>query len=86
MFLSIVKEMQKQFPEQLETFVYYLERHIEVDGGHHSHLATQMTAELIDNSEEREMEALNHITEALQARVNLWNAIQNEIEMSVEMA
>lgn len=86
MFLSIVKEMQKQFPEQLETFVYYLERHIEVDGGHHSHLATQMTAELIDNSDEREMEALNHITEALQARVNLWNAIQNEIEMSVEMA
>ncbi len=86
MFLSIVKEMQKQFPEQLETFVYYLERHIEVDGGHHSHLAIEMTAELIDNSQEKEMEALQHVAEALQARVNLWDAIQKEIEMSVEMA
>ena len=45
-----------------------------------------MTAELIDNSQEKEMEALQHVAEALQARVNLWDAIQKEIEMSVEMA
>jgi hypothetical protein len=83
MFLSIVKEMQKQFPAQLETFVYYLERHIEVDGDHHSLLAQQMTNELINNSTELEVEALQYVAKSLQARVNLWDSILVEIESEI---
>lgn len=83
MFLSIVKEMQKQFPAQLETFVYYLERHIEVDGDHHSQLAQQMTNELINNSTELEVEALQYVAKSLQARVNLWDSILVEIESEI---
>jgi hypothetical protein len=83
MFLSIVKEMQQQFPAQLETFVYYLERHIEVDGDHHSLLAQQMTNELIQNSNEKELEALSYVATALRARVALWDSILMQIEKTV---
>lgn len=83
MFLSIVKEMQLQFPEQLETFVYYLERHIEVDGDHHSILAQQMTKELINNSVELEQESLQYVVKSLRARVALWNSILVQIENNV---
>jgi hypothetical protein len=82
MFLSIVREMQNQFPDELGTFLYYLERHIEVDGGHHSHLATSMTDELIGDSEEKRTQAESAVRSALKARINLWNAILEEIEMS----
>jgi hypothetical protein len=83
MFLSIVREMQQQFPAQLETFVYYLERHIEVDGDHHSLLAQQMTNELIQHSQEKEVEALNYVASALRARVALWDSILMQIENKV---
>lgn len=83
MFYSIVKEMQIQFPQQLETFVYYLERHIEVDGDHHSILAQQMTNELIDNSIELEQEALQFVVSSLRARVTLWDSIHAQIQNKV---
>lgn len=68
-------------PEQLESFVYYLERHIEVDGGHHSHLAMQMTKELMEGSIEKELEALQFVSKSLKARIDFWNAIEKQIEV-----
>jgi Protein of unknown function (DUF3050) len=75
MFISLVKEINKQFPGKVDTFLYYLERHIEVDGDHHSHLAYQMTAELCGNDETKWAEAEVAVTEALQERINLWDSI-----------
>jgi hypothetical protein len=75
MFISLVKEINKQFPGKVDTFLYYLERHIEVDGDHHSHLAYQMTAELCGNNEAKWAEAEVAVTEALQERINLWDSI-----------
>ncbi|MCW3127556.1 MAG: hypothetical protein JWO03_3214 [Bacteroidetes bacterium] len=46
MFLGLIKELNKSLSGKLGILEYYIERHIEVDGGHHSHLAYQMTAEL----------------------------------------
>ena len=46
MFMGLVKDLSVQYPTQLAVFKYYLERHIEVDGDHHSHLAMEMVDEL----------------------------------------
>lgn len=78
MFLSIVRDLAEKFPEQISTFKYYLERHIEVDGNHHSNLAIKMTENLCQTDEQWQ-EAILAVKEALQLRINLWNAIYEQI-------
>lgn len=79
MFISMVKEINKQFPGKVDQFLYYLERHIEVDGDHHSQLAYQMTAELCGDDENKWAEAEQAVKKALQQRINLWNGISEAI-------
>lgn len=74
MFISFVAELNKQ-GHNADIFQYYLERHIEVDGDHHSHLAYKMTAELCGEDTAKWVEARNAVEQALQARVALWDAI-----------
>lgn len=81
MFISFVKELQKTAPKELTTMLYYLERHIEVDGDHHSHLAYEMTSELCGTDEQKWNEATAAVKSALQARIQLWNAISRQISM-----
>lgn len=75
MFLSFVKELHAQLPEKVGIFKYYLERHIEVDGEHHAHLAHRMTASLCGTDEARWQEATAAVIQALQHRIRLWDAI-----------
>ena len=79
MFMSIVDDLHKNFPDSISTFKYYLERHIEVDGGHHSQLALQMTANLCGDNDAFWQEAQKATIESLQKRILLWNGVQEEI-------
>jgi len=79
MFISIVRDLNQKFPDQLSLIKYYLDRHIEVDGDHHSHLALDMTAELCGDNEEHWKAAEEITIAALQQRINLWNGVYNEI-------
>lgn len=79
MFISIVKDIEAVFPESVSIFKYYLERHIEVDGDHHSHLALQMTSGLCGESEEHWQTAKEAVISALQNRMDLWNGAYQEI-------
>ncbi|SDZ93832.1 DUF3050 domain-containing protein [Pedobacter hartonius] len=79
MFISIVRDLNQKFPDQLSLIKYYLERHIEVDGDHHSHLALEMTAELCGDSEAYWKAAEEITVASLQQRINLWNGVYNEI-------
>ena len=74
MFVSFVQELNKQSTDKVSTFLYYLERHIEVDGGHHSHLAYKMTQQLCD-TEAKWVEATDAVKKALIARIALWDGI-----------
>ena len=79
MFVSFVAALQAQEPGGVDTFKYYIERHIEVDGDHHSHLAYQMTEELCGDDPAKWMEATEAVKSALHARIGLWNAIHASI-------
>ncbi len=80
MFLSIVEDLNKNFPDNIALFKYYLERHIEVDGGHHSQLALQMTTNLCKNNAAYWDEAEKAIKTCLERRIELWNGAFNMIQ------
>ncbi|GAB3691029.1 DUF3050 domain-containing protein [Spirosoma flavus] len=79
MFFSIVSDINKNFPDSISIFKYYLERHIEVDGDHHSHLALQMTANLCGDNDEYWEEAEQATIASLQKRIDLWNGVYKEL-------
>lgn len=79
MFVSILNDIDRNFPDSISIFKYYIERHIEVDGDHHSNLAIQMTDNLCGEDENKWDEALVSIKEALGKRINLWDGVFNEI-------
>jgi len=86
MFLSIVNDLNSKFPGQVSQFKYYLDRHIEVDGDHHSHLALEMTAELCGNDPQKWEEITAAAIIALQKRIGLWDGVYEEILSSRVMA
>jgi hypothetical protein len=75
MFQLIVDQLKQDAPKQVETLVYYLERHIEVDGDHHSQLAYRMMEELCGNDSDKWQGATNAAIESLQVRKALWDGI-----------
>lgn len=85
MFISIVGDMHRAFPDSVGTFKYYLERHIEVDGDHHSQLALQMTANLCGDNEQYWQEAEAAVVQCLQKRLGLWDGVYQEIAKRKEL-
>lgn len=73
MFHAIVSDLHQHAPEKIATFKYYLERHIEVDGDHHSHLALEMTANLCGENAVLWQQARQQTLACLQMRVRIWD-------------
>lgn len=79
MFVSLVNDIHNNFPDSISIFKYYLERHIEVDGDHHSHLALEMTSNLCGTNEQFWEDAEKASIESLQNRIKLWDGVYNQI-------
>jgi hypothetical protein len=75
MFQVIVDQLKKEAPDKIETLVYYLERHIEVDGGHHSEIAYRMMEHLCGEDETKWEKATQAAVDSLQVRLKLWDGI-----------
>lgn len=75
MFLQLIKGLQQEFPGKVDLVRYYVERHIEVDGGHHGELALQMTSQLCGDDETKWEACEQEVVAALQSRAALWDAI-----------
>ena len=84
MFYSIVQEINIKSEDQISIFKYYLDRHIEVDGDHHSHLAIKMTEELCGEDETKWEEATRYVIKSLEKRKELWDAVLDEIKAKRE--
>ncbi len=75
MFHKLLEQLYAEMPNKVSTFKYYIERHIEVDGDHHSHLAIEMVSELCGQDEQKWKEAEQAAQQALELRYGLWDAI-----------
>lgn len=73
MFTAIVEALKNENVEA-PTFLYYLERHIEVDGEEHGPLALRCLDELVGGSKELEELAMRAGLNALYMRKSLWDA------------
>lgn len=84
MFHAIVSDMHQKFPDSLSVFKYYLDRHIEVDGDHHSNLALEMTSNLCGTDANFWQESEEASIKSLQQRIALWDGIYDEIVLKKE--
>jgi hypothetical protein len=80
MFYSLVSELNERFPNTITKLKYYLDRHIEVDGDHHSHLAIEMVEELCGEDKAKWEESLTYIVRSLEQRKKLWDGVLAEIK------
>ncbi|CAI8360162.1 MAG: Uncharacterised protein [Owenweeksia sp. TMED14] len=79
MFTSIIKKMYKEHPSELSAFVYYLDRHIELDADEHGPMALKMIHNLCKDDDQKWQEVEDTSIEALKARLTFWNRIQNKL-------
>jgi hypothetical protein len=80
MFRSLVRDLNQQKPGSYATFLWYLERHIEVDGEDHGPLSLRMVADICGDDEQKWAEAAEAAEVALTARLELWDAVLGEIQ------
>lgn len=87
MFTVILKNFQANFPEtDLSKLIYYFERHIELDADEHGPMAMKMITELCGTDAQKwaDVEAVSIL--ALEKRIGLWDAIEEQIISKMEMA
>ncbi len=84
MFRALVRDLNERNAGSLGTFIWYLERHIEVDGEDHGPLSLRMVADVCGTDEQRWAEAADAAETALSARLALWDAIYGEISKVAE--
>ncbi|GLZ81638.1 hypothetical protein Afil01_64450 [Actinorhabdospora filicis] len=78
MFAQVVAVNERG--NRLNSFVDYLERHIEVDGEKHTPMAMQMLADLCGDDDVKWQECADTVNAALDARVALWDGIHAAIK------
>jgi len=59
--------------KSLRHFIYYIERHIELDGDSHGPMGRELLEGLVADSPERHQRALHAACNSISARIELWN-------------
>ncbi|TGE17570.1 DUF3050 domain-containing protein [Hymenobacter elongatus] len=86
MFRHLVADLGQRFPGQLETFLYYLNRHIQLDEEVHTPLAEQMVRELCGDDAQQWEECREVAARCMQARAALWDGIRQTMSSAVPVA
>jgi hypothetical protein len=59
--------------DRLRHFIYYIDRHIELDGDSHGPMGRELLEELLANSPHRVERARRAACSSIEARIRLWN-------------
>ena len=79
LFIAIVRGLANQHKGSVNTLLYYLERHIELDGDEHGPMALQMMQELCGDNTNNWDEVSDYSQQALEHRVRLWDFIASQL-------
>lgn len=79
-FQRIVDSLNHESGGRLQTFKYYLERHIQLDGDEHGPMATRLVASLCGSDDSKWHDAEQAAVDCLNARRELWNGIYAAVQ------
>jgi pyrroloquinoline quinone (PQQ) biosynthesis protein C len=82
MFQTLVRGLNRELGGDLAQFVWYMERHVELDGDEHGPLSLRMVSELCGNDAALWEEAAQAAEDAIQARLDFWDGILEEIQQT----
>jgi len=81
MFNEILREFEKNVTQgDISKLIYYFERHIELDEDEHGPMALEMVSMLAENDPKKWNEIESISVQALEKRILLWDAINEQIE------
>ena len=81
MFNEILREFEKNIKDKdISKLIYYFERHIELDEDEHGPMALEMVSMLAENDAKKWDEIEKISIEALEKRILLWDAINDQLE------
>jgi hypothetical protein len=79
LFSKIIEQLHAQSPESLSSFVYYLDRHVSLDGDVHGPMARKLMIQLCGDEPAAWRRATDSAVAALEARLVLWKAMETAI-------
>ncbi|QMV18152.1 DUF3050 domain-containing protein [Granulicella sp. 5B5] len=79
MFRHLVRDLNTQHSGAFAKYIWYLERHIEVDGEDHGPLSLRMVADLCGSNEALWETAATAAESAIAARIALWDGILSQL-------
>jgi hypothetical protein len=68
--------------DRLRHFIYYIERHIELDGDSHGPMGRELLANLVANSPQAQERAVRAACRSIKARIELWNGLLSKLRSS----
>jgi len=80
MFIQIVKNINNEKNVSAKKLIYYLERHIELDGDDHGPIALKMISNLCGDNKKKWDDVIIYSKKALKERIKLWDHILYCIE------
>lgn len=83
---TAIKDVMSAEKVECPTLIYYLERHIELDGDEHGPLAEKCLQALCGDDKAKWQSAENVAVESLQLRSRLWDAVLTAINREQEKA